>query len=370
MNYLVFVSVITSVLVLFFGAHYGIFAFITHFFALSGVQKTVVAMTIALLSISFFASSAIAHYRDNAFSRVLYFVSGVWMGTMINILVAIVATSVVLQVARWFSVSVSGSLVAGIFLFLSLIVSIYGVWNAMHPRIQNISVTIPHLPDEWRGKKLVQISDVHLGHIYRAPFLQKVVDMINQEDPKLVVITGDLFDGMDGGLPDLVSPLDNLRAPNGVLFIDGNHETYLGTQKTFDALEQTKVRILRDEVVDIDGLSFVGVSYPERGEQKNIIDILYSLQSEFKDKPNVLLYHAPEMIEAVAQTGIDLQLSGHTHQGQQFPFQWVTYFVHKGYDYGLFTIGKYTLYTTSGVGTWGPTMRIGTQSEIVVITLQ
>jgi predicted MPP superfamily phosphohydrolase len=249
-------------------------------------------------------------------------------------------------------------------------VSGYGVWHALHPRIKEVTVTIPNLPESWRGQKIAQISDVHLGHVYRADFLQKVVEQINQAQPKIVVVTGDLFDGMDGDLDTLAKPLDTLDAKLGVLFVGGNHETYLGTAKTLDILTKTKVRILRSEVVDKDGLLFVGIAYPEQGDNMSVVQTLASLQSSYVGKPTVLLCHAPSHIEEVAQMNIHLQLSGHTHQGQQFPFQWVTNLVHQGFDYGLYILGDYSLYVTSGVGTWGPTMRIGTQSEIVIITLQ
>ena len=370
MNYLVFIPIVTVFLALFFGVHYSIYLFITHFFTVSPSYKPALLIGLALLSVSFFVSSVMAHWLDTAFSRAFYFVSGLWMGTMLNILLAMAATFVVARLLRFTPLVFSDSLIAGIFLAGALLASIYGTWNALHPRIKNITVTIPQLPDNWKGKKMVQISDIHLGHIFRAPYLQSVVEKINQQHPDLVVITGDLFDGMDGGLPELVKPLNNLDAPKGVLFIDGNHETYLGTQKTLEVVEQTKVHILRDEVMDIDGLTFVGVMYPERGEKKKIVDTLRALQPQFIGKPNVLLYHAPEMIADVAQMGINLQLSGHTHQGQQFPMQYLTHFIHKGFDYGQYIIGDYTLYTSSGLGVWGPTMRIGTQSEIVVITLQ
>ncbi len=370
MNYFVFIPTVSLVLVAFFGAHYGIYAFLVHFFSGLASHRLALGIIVSVLAISFFTSSAIAHIADNAFSRGLYFVSGIWMGMFLNILLAMAATGIVLQAMRWLSLSGNHSLIAGVFLIAALIASVYGVWHALHPRIQNISVTIPNLPESWKGKKLVQISDVHLGHIYRTAFLRKVVAQINEENPKLVVITGDLFDGMDGGLLNLVQPLDDLNASDGVLFVDGNHETYLGTQETFDILEKTKVHILRDEVKDVDGLTFVGIMYPERNEHKNITDTIRTLEPQFKGKPNVLLYHAPAMIDEVAKMGINLQLSGHTHQGQQFPMQFITHLVHRGYDYGLYTIGDYSLYTSSGVGTWGPTMRIGTQSEIVVITLQ
>lgn len=370
MNYLVFVPIVTAVLALFFGAHYGIYLFMVHFFPAAAAHKTVLAILITLFALSFFVASSLAHWIDTIFSRAFYFASGIWMGTMLNVLLAILATYAVLFLARWFGYPLSEVSVAGACFMLAMIMSMYGVWNALHPRIQNITVTIPHLPEQWKGQKIVQISDVHLGHIYHTAFLQKIVNAINKENPKIVVITGDLFDGMDGELASFVSPLDALQAPHGALFIDGNHETYLGTQKTLDILHQTKVRILRDEVVDVDGLSFIGVMYPERGEKKTVVDVVKTLAPQFQGKPNVLLYHAPSMIRELSQLGVHLQLSGHTHRGQQFPFQIITYLAHKGYDYGLYTIGDYTLYTSSGVGTWGPAMRIGTQSEIVVITLQ
>lgn len=371
MNYFIFIPVATLVLSLFFGAHYGVYLFVTRFFDLSTSAKTILAIVLVILSVSFFASSAVSHWADGLFSRAWYFVSGVWMGTLINLLLAMAATYIVLGLARLLAIDLSGPALAGAFLVLAFIVSAYGVWNAMHPRIKNISVTVPNLPDEWRGKKIVQISDVHLGHVYQESFLRKVVEQINAEDPKIVVITGDLFDGMDGKLESFVGPLDDIRAENGVLFVNGNHETYLGTQKALDILQQTRVRILRDEVIDEDGLAFIGLRYPERGETKNIVETLGSLRPEFSGKPSVLLYHAPVMINQIAKAGgVNLQLAGHTHQGQQFPFQFVTHLVHKGYDYGLHQIGDYALYTSSGVGTWGPTMRAGTQSEIVVITLE
>lgn len=370
MNYLLFIPVMTILLTLFFGAHYGLYLFLTHFFALFSEHKMVVGVMMTILAISFFVTSFLAHIVDNAFSRMLYFLSGVWMGTFLNLLLAMIATGIVLWVLRLTGISYTPAYLVGGALFLALMVSVYGVWNALHPHIRNIEVIIPNLPEQWRGQKIVQVSDVHLGHVYREDFLQGVVDIINAEHPKLVVITGDLFDGMDGELIDFVKPLDALTAEKGVLFIDGNHETYLGTQKTFDILEQTKVHILRDEVIDIDGLTFIGIMYPEQGKRQMLLEKLERLSPQFFGKPNVLLNHTPALIEKVAKTGINLQLSGHTHQGQQFPMQYITRLVHHGYDYGKYVIGDYTLYTTSGVGTWGPTMRIGTQSEIVVITLQ
>ena len=186
----------------------------------------------------------------------------------------------------------------------------------------------------------------------------------------MIVITGDLFDGMDGNLDGLVGPLENLRVSDGIFFITGNHETYLGIDKTFSILEKTQVAILDDAVKNIRGLQLVGISYPERGESKDIVKVMEALPGFEKNKPTILLYHSPVQIDTIKNSGVDLQLSGHTHAGQLFPLGLITRLVYKGYDYGLRTLGDFSIYTSNGVGTWGPPMRTGNTPEIVNITLR
>jgi hypothetical protein len=248
--------------------------------------------------------------------------------------------------------------------------SVYGIWNADHPQIKNITVTIPNLPQQWKNKIIVQLSDVHMGHVYRADFLRRIVAKVNAVHPDMVVITGDFFDGMDGDLQQLVRPLNDLGPEKGIFFITGNHETFLGIDKVFAAFQNTRVQILQDQVVDVDGLKVIGIGYPSRGENKDVVGVLHSLKKDFVGRPNLLLFHAPVHIDEFKNSGVNLQLSGHTHQGQIFPFRYITELVYKGYDYGLHRIGDYTLYTTNGAGTWGPAMRTGNIPEVVVITLQ
>lgn len=248
--------------------------------------------------------------------------------------------------------------------------SLYGVWNASHPIITHINVTIPHLPENWKGKRIVQLSDIHLGYVYQPDFMGRVAAQVETLQPEMVVITGDLLDGMDGNLEHSLDSLDDIHAPKGVLFITGNHETYYGLDKTFALLKRTRVRILQDEVVDMEGLKVIGLSYPERGEKKDMVGVLNSLGDSWKGSPNILLYHSPTYIEKFKEAGINLQLSGHTHKGQIFPFNLITKLIYHGHDYGLYQSGDYTLYTTNGIGTWGPSMRIGNRPEIVAITLR
>lgn len=360
-----------TTVVLLFGAHYFVYISLVHFFGVtSGTLRYWLMGVLGFLSVSFILASTLAHYFENSGTRLVYFLSGFWMGLLINLLVAFFVAWVLVGLAPYIHFTPHRFLLGGILVGIAVLFSVYGVWRATHPVVTHVTVRIPDLPESWQGKTLVQLSDIHLGHIYQSKFLQGVVEQVNALEPKAVVVTGDLFDGMDGQLGTLVLPFNNLQSENGTFFITGNHETYLGVETSLRALQKTSVIILKDEVRDVDGLRFIGVNYPLRGEVKKLLPTLRSLEDQFLGRPNVLLYHAPESIVQVAESGVNLMLSGHTHRGQQFPFQLVTALVHKGFDYGLFTIGDFNLYTTSGVGTWGPAMRIGTRSEIVSLTLE
>jgi len=370
-----FILQVISGLILFifllFSSHYLIYSSLIKFFAIvNPTSKNILLTIIFVLAVSFILSSILAHWQDNVFTRAFYFISSFWQGLMVNLLMAIALTWLFVWLAKIINLDISSMILAIIFFSLAVVFTGFGYFNAMHPIIKNITVTIPNLPEIWQGKKIVQLSDVHLGHIYRENFMQSVVDKVNNIKPEIVVITGDLLDGMDGDIFVPIQPLNNLETKKGAFFITGNHETYLGVEKIFSVLEKNKIRILKDEVVDIDGLKLIGLSYPVKGKNKDIIARLNLLKDKYFNQPNILLYHEPKKIREVSQTGVNLQLSGHTHLGQMIPFNLVTKFFYKGYDYGLHKIDDYTLYTTNGVGTWGPPIRTGNKPEIVVITLE
>ena len=181
---------------------------------------------------------------------------------------------------------------------LTLLYSAYGVANAYHPRLVNFTVRIKNLPPGWQGKTLVQLSDVHLGRILGADFLARVVAKVNAQNPAMVLITGDLFDGADGNLEELVAPLNRLVAPQGIYFVTGNHETYLGVQRSYAALRTTPVRVLADERVVIDGLQVIGISYPERGHALSFAEKMAKLPGFDPALPSILLYHSPTQVAA------------------------------------------------------------------------
>lgn len=356
---------------IYFGAHYLLFFSLVRFFQIGSPQaKTILFLIILFLSLSFIFSSLLAHFKEGWLTKSFYILSGFWLGLLVNFILATAVIWLVIGLVKIAGIESSSAIVASFLFLVALGFSSYGVWNGFHPRVKNIEVKIKNLPLKWQGKNIVQLSDVHLGHIYQAPYLQKLVSQINALRPAAVFITGDFFDGMDGQLDSLVEPLNEIQAEKGIYFVTGNHETYLGADKAFAVLEKTKIRILQNEVADVSGLKIIGINYPLQGEANNEIKILESLKDKFLGQPNILLFHSPVNIEQVKEAGVNLQLAGHTHKGQLFPFGWITKLVYKGYDYGLRTDGDFSIYTTSGAGTWGPPMRTGNIPEIVQIRLK
>jgi predicted MPP superfamily phosphohydrolase len=366
-HFTLFLTVAMGVLFL---AHFFFYFTVIRFFNITGKgYKRTIGGLLIFLSVSFILANFASHWHDDVFTRAFYFFGGFWLGLFLNLLMAAIAAWLIILIAWPMGLKPGRALIGGLFFVLAFAYSIYGVWNAFNPQVRNIQVTIRGLPEKWKGKTIVQLSDVHLGRIYRADFLAKIVARVNALHPDMVAITGDLFDGMDGELSDLTGPLSNLHAPYGVYFITGNHETYLGVDKALAVMKNTGVTVLNDEVRDLDGLQLAGISYPKRGVAKVPGRILKSLAGYVPGKPTVLLYHAPVGINEARDAGVSLQLSGHTHKGQLFPFNFITGYLYKGYDYGLHSLGDYTIYTTDGTGTWGPPMRTGNTPEIAAIKL-
>lgn len=352
------------------GSHYFLYLSLVHFFpAISATYGKTLAGIFYFLAISFVLSSIIAHIKENLFTRIFYFLSGFWLGFLTNLVLATMAVWLIAGISSFKNISINLGVLTIFFFILAFAYSVYGVWNAFHPKIKEISITIPELPEYWKNKKIIQLSDLHIGHIYKTDFVKRIVQKINAVNPVMVVITGDLFDGMDGDFESPLKILNEISPEKGAYFITGNHETFLDTKIIFSALEKTKIQALRDETIDIDGLKLTGINYPEHGGDKDVEKIIKNLQPNFFGKPNILLYHTPSDIDKITNNGVNLMLSGHTHKGQFFPFDFITHILFKGYDYGLHKIGDLTVYITNGAGTWGPTMRTGNAPEIVVITL-
>jgi len=354
-----------------FGWHYFLYFSTVRFFGIGARgNKRLVAALFVLLPASFFASLFLSRRFENSFVRVFTILSDLWIGVGLALLLFFALAWAAWGLARILNVRLDQAVFGVAAVLCTCLFSAYGVWNAAHPRIENITVRIKNLPPAWTGRKLVQITDLHLGLILGPAFLDGVVQQVNAQRPAVVLITGDLFDGEDSSLDKFIDPLNRIDAPLGTYFVTGNHETYLGVERALEVLGHTRVKALRDDMVVVDGLQIVGFSYPLSGFSKNIGAAMGRMTEFDREKPSVLLYHTPTQIQAVKAAGINFQVSGHTHQGQLFPIQIFTRLIYGKYYHGLHEEGDFTIYTSSGTGTWGPSMRTGNHPEVTVIHLE
>ncbi|MBN2105941.1 MAG: metallophosphoesterase [Deltaproteobacteria bacterium] len=324
---------------------------------LYGCQNTwalISAFTLAALS--FPAFSLLEKFNPTTFSMVLYGAASVWLG-MVFLLLSIL---LVYEVLRLFMPLQSKTAAYGI-TGIAAALSIYGVVNALFLTVKTVDIPMPGLQ---KPIKIVQLSDIHVGTIHNSGFLTRIVDKTNALAPDLVLITGDLFDGIGPVTRHTVQPLAKIKTKT--YFVIGNHERYDDMGKIQSILPDTGVEILRNRIVNFRDVQIVGVDAASRdGEKGN--PVVGTLPID-RTRPSILMFHVPVGIEDAAKAGIKLQLSGHTHNGQLFPFTLFAKMLY-GHVQGLYTINGMRLYVSPGTGTWGPPMRIGSSNEITLINL-
>jgi predicted MPP superfamily phosphohydrolase len=334
---------------------------------LTGISILQVAL--ALLSVSFVAASFLAFRYSHLLVRLFYTLSAVWLGILSFCFYAASLCWVLYGAARLFGLHVERRPLAVVLLGLAILAGVYGIINASWTRVNRITIRLPNLPESWRGRVAALVSDTHLGHVRNYRFGQRIVSMLARLRPDVVLIAGDLYDGTAADLDRLAEPWTKLSAPLGAFFVTGNHEEFFDRTKYLDAVDRSGVRILNNEKVVLDGLQLIGVHYRDSIDPQRLRSILQQAALD-RDRASILLTHAPHRLPIPEEEGISLQLSGHTHGGQFIPYTWITSRIYGPYVYGLSHFGNLTVYTSSGAGTWGPPMRVGTKPEIVLIRFE
>lgn len=189
---------------------------------------------------------------------------------------------------------------------------------------------------------------------------------VNALQPHVVFIGGDLFDGARIDLDASAEPWRAIRAPAGSFFVTGNHDEFSDSSKIMEAVRKVGVRVLDNAMVTVQGLQLVGVHDGVGGNDQEFRETLARAQVD-RNRPSILLYHRPTHLSIAAEAGISLQLSGHTHRGQFWPWSHLVARIYGPFAYGLHRFGTLQVITSSGVGTWGPPVRVATRSEIVLI---
>lgn len=362
-RFAIFIVLIQSILFL---AHWVVYETVTRF--LVRADPPVISplrVAFALASVSFVIASLLAFRYSHVAVRVFYTLCAMWLGMLGLCFFASCACWILYAFSRLLGVHSDGSTLAAAFLGFAIAASLYGIINAARVRVNQITLTLPNLPHSWIGRTAALVSDTHLGHVRSYGFVRHIVKVLTALKPDIVFIGGDLYDGTAADIDKLAEPWLRFSAPLGAFFVSGNHEEFSDSRKYIRAVEQRGIRVLNNEKVSVDGLQIVGVHHRDSVHVERFRSILQGAGLD-RNHASILLTHAPYHLAAVEQEGISLQLSGHTHGGQLFPFTWITSRIYGKFVYGLNRLGTLMVYTTSGAGTWGPPMRIGTRPEIVL----
>lgn len=298
----------------------------------------------------------------------LFQVSAILLGFTLYLLISTVLVDIVGLMLKLTPICAAVSALS-----IAAIISIYGIWKVTDLQINKIDV---HLKGLKAPVKAVHLTDTHLGHFRGAANLEKIVKLINEQEPEIVFFTGDLLDSKIQLKPESMDPLKRLNAP--IYFVEGNHDEYTGVDAIKDYLRKIGVNVLENEITEWGELQIIGLTYMLADSNSvsphadpngpNVQNVLASMKID-ATKPTVLLHHGPDGIKYANEAGVDLYLAGHTHGGQMWPATYVSNMVFE-YNKGLHDYNGTKIFVCQGTGTFGPPMRVGTESELTVINLK
>ncbi|MFP8968274.1 metallophosphoesterase [Pokkaliibacter sp. CJK22405] len=264
---------------------------------------------------------------------------------------------------------------AWLVLAAAALMTLMGYANARRTaRVKEVSVPIHNLPAAWRGFKIVQLTDIHVGPTIKRGYLEAIIHRANALDADMVAVTGDVVDGSVDALSHHTAPLASLRSRYGTYFVTGNHEYYSGAEAWTAEFARLGMKVLMNshELLEKEGdiLAVAGVTDYGAGHFTPHLASDPHLAAEGipASAVKILLAHQPRSATAAEAAGFHLQLSGHTHGGQFWPWK---YFVpmQQPFVAGLDRLAKLWIYTSRGTGYWGPPKRLGAPSEITLLTL-
>jgi uncharacterized protein len=383
---LVFIGIIQSILFL---GHW--FLYLTWSSFWGGVASLFgIKLALAVLSISFVTASLLAWYSFHPLVRLWYTAAAVWLGVASYFFWASLICWIVYGLVRLAGLGWNPKWIADVLFSAALLTGVCGVWNGAHLRVTRTRVALPNLPGHWRGRIAALVSDLHLGHVRNGHFIRRVVYKLRQLRPDVIFLAGDLYDGTAADFEKLARPWLEITAPKTargaspdsgnddsssfsstpeVFYIAGNHEEFFSRAEYHAPLVAAGVRELNNQKVEVDGLQVVGVHYRDAAHPERYRQILRDAAID-RARASVLLLHAPVNLDIAEAEGISLQLSGHTHGGQFFPYTWIARRVWGRFIHGLEREGNLKVYTNYGAGTWGPPLRVGTFAEIALIEFE
>ena len=374
-----FIKIFTILLSILAIIHGVLYYSLLEFLQLRDYSKQVLS-AIIFLSVSFPLSAFFNHFINNTFTRFFATLAGLWIAIALYSLLTFILLWVLKGGLHLGGVNVNSWVyIARVCMVIIVLFVGYGFIKAYTIKITEVPVALKNLPTAWEGKKIAHISDVHLGGVWGPGRVKTITQMLNDIEPELVVITGDLFDGSSGRHEKFLEALKGLakvKSTHGVYFSSGNHERYANYKSILSVLKKSGIITLEDKIVNLNDLQLVGMKYPDLKNPHNMKNEIFDVTAQpgySKEKPAVLLYHTPNEINDVEKgiadmqkgaytnpntefknaraAGIDLQLSGHTHAGQFFPFIRLTRKLFNGFHYGLHRVEDFQIYIHAGTGT-------------------
>lgn len=381
-SFLIFLSVALGIVA---SAHYYIWVRLVRDVAFAPGLRRLLGWGVVLLALSVPATFILSRTLPPNNGRWLLHVTYTWMGVLLLLVVALGLTDLVrLLSSLVFAQGPSAQperrlflrrLFAGAATLATGTTSVLAINEGLaRVKIKNVRIPLARLPASMHGFTIVQLTDVHMGPTLRAEFARDVVARVNALDADLIAITGDLVDGSVDRLGPMVSIFGNLRARHGVYFVTGNHEYYSGVDEWLVELKRIGIRVLRNERVSIGSpeasFDLIGIddAHAHQFGNGHGADLPKATLGRDPMREAVLLAHQPRAVYQAQQHGIGLQLSGHTHGGQLWPFNYLVH-LQQPVIKGLEKIGDVWLYVSTGTGYWGPPMRLAAPAEITRVTL-
>ncbi len=342
---------------------------------LSGVPRSFLLWVIALLGFGMVLEPATERFYRPPALRWLSWIPLLWMGVLFLTVVMLGITDGLLWVlgagpavsaARIRAIGVVGVVAAA---------TATGLRAALAtPEVRRVEVRIERWPESLDGFRIAQLSDLHIGPLLKRAFVERLVAQVDRLAPDLIALTGDLVDGSVDHVRDEVEPFSRLSAPHGFYFVTGNHDYYSGPEDWVGRVREFGIRPLRNERVQIgegdQSFDLAGVD-DYRGDwiRGSDEDLAEALRDRDPARPVVLLAHDPSSFKRAATMQVDLQISGHTHGGQIWPFGYLVQLA-VPHVAGLLRRGRSQLYVSRGTGFWGPPIRLFAPSEITEIVIR
>lgn len=380
---IVFLSIVLSIIL---GSHFYIGKRLFGLLGLTGASLKTAWVILALLIVSVVLAMILSRGEllGNFVVDKLVWLGFAWFGLMFMLVMATLAADVV-SLGIWGAGRVftfeSGLWIVRVrsaFYVLTVVLGVVAMFDAQRwPEVVEVPVSIPNLPPEFENYRIAHLTDTHIGPILRTAWAEKLVEITNGTQADLIVHSGDIIDGSVAHIGDMVRPLAKLRAPDGVLFVSGNHEVYSQSNPWLKHLRTLGFQILdnRHLVLEREGAQLVIAGVSDHNSGRDSLSVKPDPQQAFAGAPKpgaaprIFLAHQPLQARSVQNMGVNLQLSGHTHGGQFWPFHYFIY-LQQPIRSGLGMVGDVPVFVSNGAGFWGPPLRLFARAQIPVIALR